>query len=359
MFKNCFFLILLFFSFTTKAENIIKIGAMADVTGPSARIGNDCQRGYELAFNTYSSEGKVGSHTVKIIYGDNQNEVKTGLNEFKRIVEYEGANAIITTRSHISMAINPLSLQKKIPILGIASHPKFTKQNNYAFRFIASAKKDGSTLAKSIFDKGSKKVAIVTLVDDSFLATSESFSEEFKSLGGVITDSIELLPTEMDFKSLIAKLQIKKPDGIFINLGIVQLPHFIKKVKESLKNISIFSNFLINTVDVKNDLGYLANDIPYTESEIGGSNFINLYQTQFKNESPSQISYSCFVAMGATLQAIQSIQEETEYTPDSLYQALKKQNKILVPDGSIEMFEQEANFNSVVYILKNGIREKY
>ena len=117
MFKNIFskslFLGLLFFSFTTKAENIIKIGAMADVTGPSARIGNDCQRGYELAFNTYSTDGKVGSHSVRIIYGDNKNEVKAGLNEFKRIVEYEGADAIITTRSHISMAINPLSLKKK------------------------------------------------------------------------------------------------------------------------------------------------------------------------------------------------------------------------------------------------------
>ncbi len=99
-----------------RAEDVIKIGAMADVTGPSARIGNDCQRGYELAFKTYASEGKVGPHYVKIIYGDNQNDVKTGLSEFKRIVEYEGASAIITTRSHISMAINPLSLQKKVPI---------------------------------------------------------------------------------------------------------------------------------------------------------------------------------------------------------------------------------------------------
>lgn len=152
-------------------------------------LGSDCRKGYEAAIASNSS-----SIHPEVLFGDNEGIAKVGLSEFRRLVNARGAAIVITSRSPVGMAINPISKASKIPLIGIVGHPKFSAENPYSMRVFPSAQTEGHLLAEAALRQGLKKVVSVTLQDDYFVALTNSFETKFTEGGGEVTCKESVLP---------------------------------------------------------------------------------------------------------------------------------------------------------------------
>ena len=325
-----------------------KIGALADVSGPTARIGEDCKRGYVVA-EEIAKERPSGS-SLNVVYGDNQNDAKVGLSEFRRMIDVEQISAVVTTRSHIAMSLGTTSVARQVPVLAIAAHPLLLEKNPYAFRFIASAAKEGSALAQAAKRLSHQRIAVVTLNDEAYLASSSAFVHVGLNIGLSIVASVDINPEEIELKTIAAKLVANDPDAVFVNLGAAQLATFIRKLRGGGWTGRILSNFLLASPDVGGSIRSLIDGAVFTESEVGGPIFTRLYEARF-HEPPSQLSYACFVALSAASQTAYSGSDG-----QGMFQALRGLKHITVPDGQVLMVNREAELYSRAYQIKDGKR---
>ena len=212
--------------FTTLSEGLsepINVGAIADISGPSARVGQDCYNGYVLA-------SEKSRNFLNVVLGDNQNDAKTGLSEFKSMLDTKKIMAIVTTRSHIAMSFKNTSEYNQVPVLGIASHPSLLEHNKYAFRFIANSDSESEALSAALVKRKIKNIILFTLADESYLALSSSLNKKLLNSQIDVIKSFELNPDEADFKPYVLKILKYNPESVFVNLGPSQLVNFIKKL---------------------------------------------------------------------------------------------------------------------------------
>ena len=73
----------------------LKIGFLADFSGPLAEFGPEIQTGVELAIKHINDAGGVNGKDVTFVTGDTQVDATQGVEEARRLVEIEGVHAIV------------------------------------------------------------------------------------------------------------------------------------------------------------------------------------------------------------------------------------------------------------------------
>lgn len=307
------------------------IGAMSELTGPFARFGEDCRRGYELAQSSSSAD-------IRIVYGDNQNDPKVGISEFRRMVDTEHASMIVTSRSPVALALNPLSVQQKLPLIGVVSHPRLIPDNPYALRAFPSSKDEGQTLAAYVKKIGETRIATISIEDEFFVGLKNEFESHFEKAQIVFSETIA--PTESDFASLLLRIKSKAPSAIFVNLGPGQLTPFINKVNEAGITAHLYSNFLIGSADIRKALGERANGIVFAELDFDKPEFQKASRAKFGSASLTPLGYSCYVGLQLAFE-IHRIAAERGI---SLLNAEPLVKEIPTLDGAVPVVTREAKF---------------
>jgi branched-chain amino acid transport system substrate-binding protein len=107
----------------------LKIGMLLTLSGSFASAGEDCRKGAEAGLLV------AGPQTpIDLIYADTKNEPTTAITEFQRLVRANLVVGVYTHRSSIGMALNPISLNAQVPLLGAVGHRDFARGNNFAFQ---------------------------------------------------------------------------------------------------------------------------------------------------------------------------------------------------------------------------------
>lgn len=317
------------------------IAALAELSGNFSKNGEDCRIGYEIAKQAYPG--------VSVIIADNQNDPKVGITEFRRLVEMKNASALVTTRSSVGLAINPLSKNQKIPLIGVVGHPRFITENPYSIRFFSQASDEASVLANYVSKNNFSKISIISVEDEYFLRLRDDF---INSIGeNKITFNDTVLPTEQDFSTLITKLKAKSPDMIFINLIPTQIGQFLKKAKENGINQKTISNFLIGTSDLLKTIDKsLSENIIFAEMDYNKPNYLKAFSRISSNNSTSSIGYSCYASLTYAFELLKQSQNNKK----PMIEEISEIKKIKLLDGEIAIKDREAQFEVIPKIIKNG-----
>ncbi len=348
-------LVELFFAVPScKAEDkTLVIGVMSELTSPFSRLGEDCRRGYEIAHSHFAAGNIAGKTQLKIIFGDNRGDGKTGLAEYSRMINAEGASAIITTRSPVALSINPQSKQQKIPLLAVSAVPAFTTDNPYAFRFWTNGRAEGESLADLAYRVGTRRAGMLVMQDDYFLSVGESFDRKFHELGGELAGREEILPAEQDFSSQISKLQAKKVDLVVALLAPGPLVTVLKKIKALNMQARTASTFVAAMPDVLSGARDVIEGTIFIEADFPHSEFDKLSVLQFGEARYSPVGFSCYLALSYLLQTITASQTAVRDST-RVYKALLNQRVIVVPDGTFRMKERELQIVPIQRIVENG-----
>jgi branched-chain amino acid transport system substrate-binding protein len=296
----------------------------------------------------------VGRVNVRLVYGDTQDDARATVNEFKKLIQTDGVQTIIMSRSKTAMPVNPLSKQSEFPLVATAGHPAFVSSNPYAFRAYLNANNEGSFLANKVYALGLRHLATVTIQDEWNLAFSTAFSERFRKLGGAIDFEETLLPADMDFLSVISRLKQVNPEGIFCNLQLAQSGPFIRKLREQGLRAKLFSNYWLQKPEVQQAAGNEAIEgLMFNEVDSARPKYVAYAKKLYPTENSTPGTYICYVAAASIIQALNNSQHSGQ--PKTFSQSLLSLEQVTLLDDVIAVRDREVQYPQKLRVIRNGL----
>ena len=211
------------FAGSASAQEVVKIGHVAPISGASAHLGKDNEQGARMAIEELNAKGfaingkKV---TFELVAEDDGADPKQGTAVAQKLVDAKVQGVIGHLNSGTTVPASRLYYQAGIPqISPSATTPQYTKQGfKTAFRVVANDNKLGGTLGKYAVD--TLKAGSIAVIDDRS-AYGQGVADEFvkgakAKMPGVKFVAKEFTnPNATDFTAILTSIKNKKPDLIF------------------------------------------------------------------------------------------------------------------------------------------------
>ena len=332
----------------------VPLGVITELTGSNAANGLDCRRGIEVARSEFAPQDLAGGRNVQIIFADHAGDAKTGVNEFKKLVEFNHIWAAVVTRSQVGMPLNPISAQAHVPLLGTVGHPLFVPANPYAFRFYPSVETEGLPLAEAASRLKARRLSVLSTEDEWTLALAKSFIARYRELGGVLDNQLTIQTDDNEVSSVISKLKAGKPEAVFVNLTIAHSGLIIRKLREQGYHGIILTNFWgahpdsIAKAGMENMEGVI-----FTQVNLNRP----VFQQRFRSLSgpdttATSVTYCCYSALSALLQTIAA--NKGIRGSDDLAAALQQQAAIHLLDEELRITGRDVRYDIIAKVIRQG-----
>ncbi|MBS0512410.1 MAG: branched-chain amino acid ABC transporter substrate-binding protein [Proteobacteria bacterium] len=221
-----------------QAQEVVKLGSAAPLTGTIAHLGKDLENGTRMAVEALNAQGvTIGGKKVKfeLIGEDDQADPRTGTTVAQRLVDAGVKGVVGHLNSGTSIPASRIYDQGGIPQISPAStNPKLTQQNfKGVFRTIANDVQQGGALGKfAVKSLGAKKVAII----DDRTAYGQGLADEtekaVKASGAQVVAREFTTDKATDFNAILTKIRATAPDVIFFGGMDAQAGPMLRQMKQ-------------------------------------------------------------------------------------------------------------------------------
>ena len=203
------------------AQDVVKIGHVAPVSGAQAHYGKDNENGVRMAIEDLNKAGvTINGKKVKleIQAEDDAADPKQGTAAAQKLCDAKVAGVVGHLNSGTTIPASKVYNDCGIPhVTGAATNPNLTKPGyNTTYRIIANDNALGAGLALYASDK--LKLKTVAIVDDR-TAYGQGVAEVFKKIavskGMKVVDEQFTNDKATDFMAILTAIKAKKPDAIF------------------------------------------------------------------------------------------------------------------------------------------------
>jgi branched-chain amino acid transport system substrate-binding protein len=233
----CFMACVLFVG-VAGAQDVIKIGLLAPLTGPAAADGLSVQNSVKLAVEKVNADGGVLGRKVELITYDDRADGKEAVALARKLIEQDKVVAVVGgSYSTPSRAMAPIFQEEKIPaVYAYAVHPDVTKAGNYNFRNGFLGMVEGKAAAYTAVKLlKAKKIALLISDNDFGRTLAEGFKmyiDKYAKGAATIT-SVQAYPMqEKDFKAYLSKIKDENVDAIFSSGYYFQTGPVVKQARE-------------------------------------------------------------------------------------------------------------------------------
>jgi len=202
------------------ADEVVKIGHVAPLTGGIAHLGKDNENGARLAVEEINAKGlTIGGQkiTLELDAQDDAADPRTATQVAQRLVD----DNIVAVVGHLTSgtSIPASKIYSDAGIVQISpssTNPGYTQQGfKTTYRVVATDAQQGPALAK--YASGDLKLKSVAIVDDS-TAYGQGLANEFektaKSLGMNVMSHDATNDRAVDFRAILTKIKGENPDAI-------------------------------------------------------------------------------------------------------------------------------------------------
>ena len=221
---------------SAQAADKLKIGFMATLEGTYTVLGEDGQRGFQVAMK--EAKAMAGGREIEVIVGSSDASPDSALRAARKLVEQDKVDIIIGPLSGSEgIAIRDYSkTQPQVTFInGIsgAQETTYVTPSENFFRFNMDGAQWSAGLGEYVFnEKGYKTVATIG-EDYSFIYTQVfGFALEFCGAGGEITERLWVPLGTKDFASIIASLP-DDVDAIYLGLGGGDAVNFLNQYQQA------------------------------------------------------------------------------------------------------------------------------
>src|SRR5262245_17037202 len=211
------------FSIVHAQDGPLKVGVLLPRSGAQAGIGQDCQRGVELAPAIFK---QIGMPELAIVNADTETKVEVARARAEKFIS-DGAQLLMGAfDSGQSAAIAQVAEQKGIPfVINIAAAPAITEQGyKFVFRNFPTAPMiltDAFTNQKELFaDAGSAPKSVVFMhVNDTFGTTMQQGISAVMSKFDMpykVVEQIAYDPTARDLSVEVAKAKATGAEALLM-----------------------------------------------------------------------------------------------------------------------------------------------
>src|SRR6516162_3170476 len=208
------------FVIPVRAVDNIKMGMVDPLTGVYAAPAGNEVMGAKLAVEQINAKGGILGRQVELLVEDSANDVGTGVQKARKLIERDQVNFMIgDVNSGIAAAIAQVTNEKKILHIVSGGHTdsitgKDCKWN--VFRVCNTTRMEANSVSNVLFNKYGKKWHFIT-PDYAFGHTLyDACTDDLKKLGGTVTGN-ELTPLgTTDFSAYLIKARAANPDVMIL-----------------------------------------------------------------------------------------------------------------------------------------------
>jgi len=216
---------LLFGAVPGGAQDTIKIGFFAPITGPAAADGMSAKNAVELALKEVNGAGGIKGKKVELIVYDDRLKGEEAVAIANKLIEKDKVVGVASgSYSGPTRVVAPIFQKAGMPMVaGYAVHPDVTwdskqkKPNDFCFRNGFLGEIEGAAAAEyAVKNLKAKKISLIFMDNDFGKAISSGFAERAEKLGAtVLTKQMYRFPGEKDFRPFLTRIKEGNPELIF------------------------------------------------------------------------------------------------------------------------------------------------
>jgi branched-chain amino acid transport system substrate-binding protein len=196
------------------AQEKLKIGVMATLSGPGAVLGQHMRDGFLLALK--SKGGRLGGVETEIVVVDDELKPDVGLQKMMGLLERDKVDVVVgTIFSNVQMAIAKPAFDSKTVIISPNAGPSPLAGKSCSPWFFSTAwqnDQNHEVMGKYAQDAGYKRVVLVA---PNYQAGKDSMAGFKRHYKNEVVEEIFNQVNQLDFSAEIARIAAAKPDAVF------------------------------------------------------------------------------------------------------------------------------------------------
>ena len=214
------------------AEDNLKIGLIATLSGPAAVIGQQVRNGFTLAVKALG--GKLGGREAEVVIADDEGKPDVAVGKVKAFIDRDKVDFVVgpVFSNVLGAIVKPLTEANVILISPNAGSSAFAgKECNPNF-FVTSYQNDQvhEVLGQYAQESGAKKVIIIVPNYQAGKDAAAGFKHKFS---GEVVDEIYVPLGQLDYSAEISKIAAASPDAVFAFLPGGMGVNFVKQYRQA------------------------------------------------------------------------------------------------------------------------------
>ena len=216
------------------ADDTVKIGMVAELSGAGAPSGTNWRDGINIAVEEINADGGILGKQVEVTEYDTQTDPQTSRALVQKAID-EGAYAIWGTIYSGSTLVNMLVAQQNgIPqFVGSESPAVVEKGNPFIFRTSSGAQKGIPDLTTYFANELKAKTVGIAWVNNEFgKGGHDVFAKEMEKLGIEVVADVASEQGQTDYAADVAKLKQANPEAVFVYMNQEESARFLIEAKK-------------------------------------------------------------------------------------------------------------------------------
>ncbi len=231
------------------AQETVKIGLIASLSGPSSKSGEAITRGMMLAIEEINEDGGLLGMPVELIRRDDEANPGKGLSAARELVQREGVAVLFGgLQTPVSLALVPYMNQSRKPFMGPwAAGTPITKngaEENYIFRVSAVDEMvDIALVERAMTVHGAKNPGMM-LINNPWGESNEKGLTAALNAAGLPTAGIERVEAnDIDVVPQLTRLQEAGADAIFMVANVGPSAQVMKSLERMGWDVPVVSHW--------------------------------------------------------------------------------------------------------------------
>ncbi len=342
------------------ANEPIKIGFTAPMSGDLANIGENAKAAVEVATEEINTAGGINGRTIQVIYEDDKCAGPEGVSAMNKLVNVDKVTAVLgSVCSPATLSFAPIAENAKMPVISYCSTaPKISEAGDYIFRDVPSDLFQANFAAKYLYETlGKRKAAIIYLNNDWGLGLRKAFNDAFTALGGkvVLEDSYD--PTSKDLRTQMAKVKASDADLLYFPGFTDGTIAGIKQAKVIGLKQTIFGADAWDDNKIWDELGAAGEGAMYTRV---GTNSSDSFKAKMKEKVGTDSIIYCsnyaYDGMKILANVIGKVGTDRTAIKDALY-AVKYEGGVSSPVIEFDQNGDPKGASYIINVIKNSKAE--
>jgi len=343
------------------AQDTIKVGEFASLTGKEATFGQSSHEGTQLAIDELNVHGGILGKKFELITEDDESKAGQPATVVRKLISRDNVIAILgEVASSRSLEAAPICQENKIPMISPSStNPKVTATGDYIFRVCFIDPFQGTVMA-NFATKTLKVKNVALLVDvksDYSVGLAKFFKEQLEKNGGKIIAEKNYSGGDKDFKGMLTAIKAGNPEAIFVPGYYTEAGLLVRQARQLGIKVPIFggdgweSSSLTQIGGRAMEGTYFSTHFSPEETALEIQKFVKDYKAKFSHEPDAMAALGYDSAMILA----DAIKRSGSTDGAKIRDALANEKDFPGITGKITIDEhRDAKKPAVILTIKNG-----
>jgi branched-chain amino acid transport system substrate-binding protein len=347
---------------SASAEDSIRIGEYACLTGKEASLGMSSHQGTVLAVDHVNEAGGVLGRRLELITEDTQSKPGESSTSVRKLIARDHVVAVLgEVASSRSLEAAPICQAAEIPMISPGStNPKVTETGDYIFRVCFIDPFQGPVMARFALNRlKARRIAIFSSSTSAYsVGLAKFFKQAFIDGGGEVVAEPRYAEGDKDFKGQLTAIRAAGVDAVFSPGYYNEGALIVKQARELGITVPVFggdsweAQSLIDLGGAAVEGAYLCSHYSPDDPSARVQDFVAAYRRRYGGDTPdsnASLGYDSVLVLADAIRRAGS----TEHR--ALRDAIASTRDFDAVTGRITINEKrDASKNAVIIQVRNG-----